>query len=271
MTTTEFSNEFDILYNSIATNAAPDIDIYEKSVYLTKAQEELVKNYFNPKGNKYQDGFENSSKRRNDLSQLIKGYNSNYSSTIDNNFKEFAISNDSKFFKIPKEVFLIIQESCVIHSKKISSGFNNIDNIDTKIVINKNCIDNLVVSVVPKTHDEFNFIKNNPFRKPSKTVTFRLDFNSNNLEYKIVELISPFNIRTYKLRYVKYPKPIILKDLTVEFPGEGLSINSETLETQCELNSEIHREILDRAVELALVDYRPELLNVKTQINNRNE
>jgi len=44
MTTKEFSNEFDILYNSIATNAAPGIDLYEKSVFLTKAQDELIKN-----------------------------------------------------------------------------------------------------------------------------------------------------------------------------------------------------------------------------------
>jgi len=33
----------------------------------------------------------------------------------------------------------------------------------------------------------------------------------------------------------------------------------------------MHREILDRAVELALADYRPELLPVKTQMNSRNK
>ena len=44
MTVSEFSNEFDVYYNSIATNAAPSIDLYEKSVYLTKAQLEIVKN-----------------------------------------------------------------------------------------------------------------------------------------------------------------------------------------------------------------------------------
>jgi len=110
MTNLEFSNEFDILYNSIATNAAPSIDLYEKSVYLTKAQEELVKNYFNPKGNKYQDGFENSSKRRNDLSQLIKGYNSTFSSQINDNFKQYAISDQSRFLKYLKVFFNIARK-----------------------------------------------------------------------------------------------------------------------------------------------------------------
>jgi hypothetical protein len=37
MTTTEFSNEFDILYNSITSNMAPGLDEYEKSVFLTRA------------------------------------------------------------------------------------------------------------------------------------------------------------------------------------------------------------------------------------------
>ena len=52
MTTQEFSNEFDVLYNNIMSNQAPGLDEYEKSVFLTKAQNEILKNYFNPKGNK---------------------------------------------------------------------------------------------------------------------------------------------------------------------------------------------------------------------------
>ena len=48
MTTQEFSNEFDVLYNNIMSNQAPGLDEYEKSVFLTKAQLEILKNYFNP-------------------------------------------------------------------------------------------------------------------------------------------------------------------------------------------------------------------------------
>ena len=43
MTNEEFSNEFDVLYNSITSNQAPGLDEYEKSVFLTKAQSQLVK------------------------------------------------------------------------------------------------------------------------------------------------------------------------------------------------------------------------------------
>lgn len=60
MTTTEFSNEFDILYNNITSNQAPGLDEYEKSVFLTRAQEDILKGYFNPKTNKIQEGFDSS-------------------------------------------------------------------------------------------------------------------------------------------------------------------------------------------------------------------
>ena len=39
MTNQEVSNEFDILYNNVTSNQAPGLDEYEKSVFLTKAQD----------------------------------------------------------------------------------------------------------------------------------------------------------------------------------------------------------------------------------------
>ena len=59
----EFSNEFDILYNNITSNQAPGLDEYEKSVFLTKAQDEIIKSYFNPRLNKTQEGFDGNERR----------------------------------------------------------------------------------------------------------------------------------------------------------------------------------------------------------------
>ena len=77
MTLQEFNTNFDLLYNNIASNQAPGLDEYEKSVFLTNAQLELVKNYFNPKGNNYQEGFDQSPKRQLDFSTItdLKVYN----------------------------------------------------------------------------------------------------------------------------------------------------------------------------------------------------
>ena len=60
MTTQEFSTEFDVLYNNIASNGAPSINEYEKYVFLTKAQNELIKAYFLKVSNKLQSGYDDN-------------------------------------------------------------------------------------------------------------------------------------------------------------------------------------------------------------------
>lgn len=247
MTITEFSNEFDISYNGIATNDAPPLDLYEKSVYLTKAQLELVKNYFTPQGNKYQKGFEQSNKRRNDLKELIRTYKSTIEITSND-----GIDINSKFYKIPNNTFLIIQEKA-----KVSSS--------------DSCINGTYIKVVPKTHDEYNIQKDNPFKQPNEKNIWRLDYYSQNSSNKNVELITPYTITEYVLRYVSYPSPIILGDLLSLYPGETLTVDGISQPQTCKLSTSIHREIIDRAVELAWADYKKDGLQSKVQIQTRNE
>ena len=73
MTLDEFSELFDVQYNNITSNQAPGLNEYEKSVFLTKAQDEIIKNYFtaNSKGNNIQQGFDDSAKRQADFSVLM--------------------------------------------------------------------------------------------------------------------------------------------------------------------------------------------------------
>lgn len=70
----EFSEQFDVLFNNITSNQAPGLNEYEKSVFLTKAEKEIVKNYFSPnsKGNSLGQGFDDSAKRQADFSVLMK-------------------------------------------------------------------------------------------------------------------------------------------------------------------------------------------------------
>ena len=247
MTVQEFSNEFDVAYNGIATNAAPPIDLYEKSVYLTRAQLEIVNNYFNPLGNKYKDGFEQSEKRRADLRELLR---TGVSTIIVNS--DDGISEDSKFLRIPSNTYLIIQEKAKVSSSDA-------------------CIDGTYIKVKPVTHDEFNNQEKNPFKQPGKTVVWRLDYYAQSGNNKNVELITPYDIEEYKFRYIRYPEPIILVDLSTEYPTETLSIDGVSTVQTCKLGENIHREILNRAVEMATADYKPKDLAVKTQMNNRNE
>ena len=70
----EFSNEFDVIYNSITSNQAPGLDEYEKSVMLTKAQDQVILSYSNPRANKVQQGFDDSQRRQIDFSSITKTY-----------------------------------------------------------------------------------------------------------------------------------------------------------------------------------------------------
>ena len=68
----EILNRFDVLYNNIMSDSAPGLDAYEKSVFWNKATLEVLKNHLNPKGNKYAEGFDFSSKRQVEFSKLVK-------------------------------------------------------------------------------------------------------------------------------------------------------------------------------------------------------
>ena len=69
MTTQEFSNEFDLMYDNASGNA-PGINLYEKSVFLTLAQEEIVKETYSGY-TQSRVGFEGSERRRRQLSELM--------------------------------------------------------------------------------------------------------------------------------------------------------------------------------------------------------
>ena len=72
MTIKEFSDEFDILYNNINSNQAPGLNDYEKSIFLTKAQEELILSYYSNIRNKFGEGVDSTHNRNYDFSSLIK-------------------------------------------------------------------------------------------------------------------------------------------------------------------------------------------------------
>ena len=102
MTTEEFSNEFDTLLNSYAIS--PDkygmenspltieLDEYEKSVFLTKAQEDIIISLYNGK-NPVGDSFEKTEEIRRYLSDLVK----TYTTTKDTNGSNTGVNDNSIF------------------------------------------------------------------------------------------------------------------------------------------------------------------------------
>lgn len=244
MTTQEFSSEFDILYNNIMSNAAPGLDEYEKSVFLTKAQEEILKNYFNPKGNKYQEGFDDNEKRQIDFSSLVTVMTiPSYS-----NSQYIKIDDRSLLFLMPNDMLFALNEVCAITENTIHR----------------------LVNVVPISFIEYSRLISKPYKRPLKNQCWRL-ISSNSEKNRVFELILPFGSivpGSYRIRYISRPAPIILVDLSTEYPG--LSINGITSVTECELDPSIHYEILQRAVELAKSTYTGDLRTM-VELGQRSE
>lgn len=219
MNVQEFSNTFDTLLQPYITkdingnqnNLA--FDEYEKSVFLTKAQEQIILEL-------YQE-LEQSEEVRKYLSNLIK--TDNYvpvgeqdESLINDNFKSYKV-------EISNDILFMIYEQCTLSDEN-------------------NCINNKVVSVVPTIHDDLDKVLKNPFKSPNNRKVIRLDFDNK------IELISKYNISNYKVRYLKKPNPIILVELE-----DNLSINNgDTQVSNGETNPILHERIVQRAVQLAV-------------------
>ena len=243
MTAQEFSNEFDVLYNNIMSNQAPGLDEYEKSVFLTKAQSEIIKNYFNPKGNKYQEGFDGSQKRQVDFSKLMKTYASSGTIPIPTSF----FGNVTGAYKItwPDDVFVVVNEVVDVTKKDDNKKYR--------------------LQVIPIKYDEYLRVSSKPYKQPLKNQAWRIINGENDINL-IVGHLNSVSSDGYHIRYVKHPKPIILESLD----GSGLSIKGETNAKGCELNPEIHPEILQRAVELAKAAYTGDI-NSQLQTGQRSE
>lgn len=229
MTNSEFSNEFDILYNNIMSNQAPGLDAYEKSVFLTKAQEDIVLAYYTGR-NESGDYFEGSEEVRQYLYTLIQDIEPQRLQDVE----DYGISNNSKFFRVKDIDYLYILSEYV------------------QVKVDENTTRK--VKVIPVTADEFLRIESNPFRGPSKSRVLRLDVSIPSKEGRVQELITTETIDTYRVRVLRRPTPIIIGDLG------GLSINNSSDyggndKTTCELPESLHRKILDRAVLLAKASF----------------
>ena len=199
MTLEELSNEFDVIVNSYDNSQSLVFNEYQKSIYLTKAQEYIIKDLYR--------NYEGTEELNSYLKTLIKD-------------KTYTIEDSTNIeLDYPDNFLYILKE------------YAN---------INTTCKSNSRVDVLPITQDEYNEVVGNPFRG-SKSKVLRLEENK-------IKLITDLPIISYTMTYLSNPSPIILIDLP-----NGLTINNESRKsTTIETSESIHREILDKAVQLAI-------------------
>ena len=231
MTVTEFSNEFDVLIDSYRRFKdfdnkenldSLDFNEYEKSIFLTRAQEDIVTSFYN--GLNYtQESFENSEEIRRYLDALVKTVKT--STFITNPNSTLSVNSVLATLPLNTDIWYIVYESVDLEDSNLK------------------CNSIYGVSVIPTKHDSLQRILKNPFKRPNERRVLRLDLTGN-----VVELISKYTISNYTLRYISKPEPIILTNLP-----NNLTINNVGTKNECKLNPVIHRMILEKAVQFALV------------------
>ncbi len=215
----DFSNGFDVLLNSYGSGLV--LNEHEKSVFLTKAQEEEVLSLYTGK-NSFGEALESTEEMRRYLSPIM-GEATLTPATTDKK----GMGSKYKFFQLPSKLWFITYESVILGEGKPCAGIDSLQ-------------------VVPVTQDEYNKIRKNPFRGANNRRALRLDWQDNK-----VEIICKYPISSYYLKYLKKPYPIILEELE-----DGLSINGENTplseDKVCELDESLHQTILENAVTMAL-------------------
>ena len=215
MTAVEMRDLFFILYDKITNLAAPGYTDGEISDFLNKAQLQFVKHRYNEKGNKYQEGFEETEKRRKDLAQLTRNLVAGISSD------QTGVSPNGVFYDLPEGFMYTLREEATITSSD-------------------DCVDGQRIYIKPITHDEYAINLLNPFKKPDTTVAWRLDYSNTSpvsgTATKRHELVTDgtYSVGTYHLRYLNMPS-------NIDIAG---GITSE-------LDPSVHEEVVDAAVRIA--------------------
>ena len=247
MTRLEFSNQFDLLVSSYRRFKDFDdrelldsieFDEYEKSLFLTKAQEELVVSLYNGRNSSLQ-GFEETEELRRYLSNLVEEAELSPIETSDG--KPLGMESNSKFFTLPENLWFITYESVLLGSDKV-------------------CENHTIQDVYPVTQDEYHKIRKNPFRGANFRRALRLDLSDGN-----IEIISKYQVTEYYVRYVRKIKPIILEDLP-----NGLTISGLSKATDSEVHESLHQRLLEMAVQMAMQSkLGGSTSNAKNNNNNR--
>ena len=226
----QFSDQFSVLVDSYRRFKdfdkkdmidSLDFSEFDKSLFLTDAQEDLVREYYSGKG--INEAFEESEETRRALAELVI----HKEITVSEASPSSVLTKHSYIFKLPEGLWYIVYEGAVLNLEGSGACEEALNGIGEGAVI------------VPARYDELHYLLNNPFRGPKGNRVLRLDKSGNQVE--LVSVSHP--IAKYVIRYIEQPSPIILTNLP-----ENLNIRGLNTATECQLPTQLHQVILERAV-----------------------
>jgi len=238
------SNELSIGFDNGTSKSAPALDDYEKSVFLTDSMYMTVDFILSSIVK------EGMNLGRETLKKLRTSYNTE--AQIDESATRRKLASNAVFYVRPSNIYRIDLE-------------------DAKLESNDPYLNGWVSQVIPVPYDRYHRVIRNPYLGPQRDRVLRLDSGLEGTS-DIVQLIPPPNatINSYTIQYIRRPYPIIVSDLDITFPGEGLSIYGETKpysSTEATDVSEIvQKEIVKKAIELAILRFKENSLSNNLQI-----
>jgi hypothetical protein len=260
----DIRDTFNMMYNNVNSGAAPGLNDYEISMYLTIAQRKIVDEYYS--GNNVKGlSFEATELLRSRLLGLV-----DYAeSVIDEDTPRERIPGvlDSKYlcFVMPRpELFYLTLSEEIRLVWERAGGSSKVERM---------------IDVEVMSFDSLSRSMENPFRRPSSRRVLRVDVRGKGVLIIPKVLIEKPGTRCeYGLVYLRTPRPIILVDLTdfaqalglVDYP---LTINGETVPTEFPSSYDdfMIDVIIERAVALATMDYKENTLSNRLAINLRAE
>lgn len=218
----EFDNELFKLYETGVTPTPIQLNEYEKSVYLTKAQEAIVDSLYAE--------YDSTELVRRQLHNLV------YVNSID-------ITND-----IYKSDIMGYTQYRILCSTLYTASTSIKAILNEYVTLTTSCGDSMLY-VTPVKQDELIKILGNPFRTANDNRALRIEdryLNANTLKLICKSFEEVQNI-TYNVVYLRNPKPIILEDL------RNITINDESKQsTSIDLSEDLHRKIIEIAVSMVL-------------------
>lgn len=203
--------------NRMISSRSMNYEDEEMSIILNQAQWTIVHELLRPINNRAFEGFEETEIRSQNLSELIRTFQTNSFTKNSENLKHGV------FVNLPQDFLYTIYES-----------------VNTNL---QNC-DKEIISTNPRVvqHNEYAQLLGSKYKGPNfingETTVWRMVVNQNN-GIKRHELISKgFDITSYYLRYLKKPVQIVVNE------------DDPSAQVNCELAKVVQERIIEIAVDL---------------------